>query len=80
MPLNITIQVFDEPEQIVEFPDNATILTVKEWVAESTNIPVEHHRIIASQGGKVLKNEDAVSSDQRFLKLKVIWIAKGGSL
>jgi hypothetical protein len=53
---------------------------VKEWVYESFGVPVEQQRIIACQGGKVLKNEDAVSSDKRFLKLKVVHNAIGGSL
>ncbi len=80
MPLNISLQVFDEAEQVVEFPDNCTILTVKEWVNESHGIPAEQQRIIAVQGGKVLKNDDAVSSDKRFLKLKVVKNEIGGSL
>ena len=80
MPLNISLQVFDQAEQVVEFPDNCTILTVKEWVNESLGIPAEQQRIIAVQGGKVLKNDDAVSSDKRFLKLKVVKNEIGGSL
>jgi hypothetical protein len=53
---------------------------VKEWVNESLGIPAEQQRIIAVQGGKVLKNDDAVSSDRRFLKLKVVKNEIGGSL
>ena len=82
MPLQVKLKLQTE-EQTVEFPDNATILTaptVKEWVYRSSGIPAEQQRIIAYQGGKVLKNEYAVSSDKRFLKLKVVHNAIGGSL
>ena len=83
MPLQVKLNVFSAEEQTVEFPDNAAILTaptVKEWVYRSSGIPAEQQRIIAYQGGKVLKNEDAVSSDKRFLKLKVVKNEIGGSL
>jgi hypothetical protein len=70
MPLQVLLTVFDQPEETVELPDDATVLTVKEWVYER----VGHRglRVLTVKGGKVLKCEDLLSSDSRFLQLKVI--------
>jgi hypothetical protein len=72
MPLKVKLRVFDTEEQTVEFADNATILTVKEWIHESTGVEPEKQRIVLVVGAKVLTNEVALSSDPKHLNLKVI--------
>ncbi len=75
MPLQVLLTVFDQPEETVELPDDATALTVKEWVGEKYGIlhdDLSIMRVIVVKGGKVLKNEELLSSDPRFLKLKVV--------
>jgi hypothetical protein len=70
MPLQVLLTVFDSPEQTVEFPDDATVFTVKEWVRDQTG--VDSTRVMTVQGGRVLKNGDLLSSDRRYLKLKAV--------
>ena len=78
MPLQVLLTVFDEPEETVELPDDATGLTVKEWVGEKYGIDMVSRReqfvVISMKGGKVLKDDILLSSDPdgRFLKLKVV--------
>ena len=71
MPLQVLLTVFDQPEETVELPDDATVLTVKEWVYE--RFGQQGLRVVTVKGGhKALKCEDLLSSDSRFLQLKVI--------
>jgi hypothetical protein len=78
--LQVTLAVFEQAEQVVDFPENATILDVKEWVNESVGVPPEQQRVIMVQGNRVLKNGDLLNSDKKFLKLKVVKNEIGGSL
>ena len=78
--LQVTLSAFDQPEQVVDFPENATILDVKEWVNESVGVPPDQQRVIMVQGNRVLKNGDPLNSDKKFLKLKVVKNEIGGSL
>jgi hypothetical protein len=72
MPLQVKLRVFDEEEKTIELPDDATTLTVKEWVRESTGVPESAQKVIVwGKGGRVLKNGDLLNSDPRFLDLKV---------
>jgi hypothetical protein len=93
MPLQVLVTVsksvcssFDQPlydeEQTVELPDDATGLTVKLWVSEKYGIEVDppHGRlaVIAVNGTKLLKDDRLLSSDSRFLKLKVVHTMNDG--
>ena len=70
MPLQVLLRVFDQPEETVELPDDATVLTVKKWVYERVgHVGI---RVIARKGGKVLKNDTLLSSDERWLQLNVV--------
>ncbi len=77
--LKVTITAFDLPAQVVDFPEDATVLHVKEWVLESLGIPPEQQRVILVQGNRVLKNGDLLNSDKKMLKLKVVPNTTGGS-
>jgi hypothetical protein len=72
MPLQVKLNVFSAEEQTVEFPDDATVLTVKEWVYESFGVPVEQQRVMQVTGNKILKNEVLLSTDPKTLNLKVV--------
>ena len=72
MPLQVKLRVFEQDEQTVEFPDDATGLTVKEWVYESFGVHEPAQRLVAVQRNTVLKNEVLLSSDPKFLHLRVI--------
>ena len=84
MPLQVLLRVFDQPEETVELPDDATGLTVKEWVSEKYGIEVDppggELYVLAVRGGMKLKNEVLLSSgpDGRYLKLKVIYRMNDG--
>ncbi len=78
MPLQVKLKVFDLDEQTVEFPDDATGLTVKEWVRELTDVTVEQQRVVAVQGGRVLKNSDLLSTNPKLLNLRVMSQGGGG--
>ncbi len=82
-PANPSGSSFDEPEeQTVELPDDATGLTVKLWVSEKYDIEVDppHGRlvVICVKGGITLKDDSLLSSDSRFLKLKVMYRMNDG--
>jgi hypothetical protein len=79
MPLQVLLTVFNQPEQTVELPDDATVLTVKEWVGDQTGIveaPGTKIRVVAvnARPVKVLKDDVLLSSgpDGLYLKLKVM--------
>jgi hypothetical protein len=81
MPLQVLLTVFNQPEQTVELPDDATVLAVKEWVGGQTGIVEAPEfnssrlRVIAVKAkGKVLKDDVLLSSgpDGLYLKLKVV--------
>ena len=76
--LKVTLSVFDSPDQVVDFPEDATILHVKEWVHEKLGIPPEEQRVVAVQGGRVLHNGFPLNLDKKFLKLKVVGAELGG--
>jgi hypothetical protein len=81
MPLQVLLTLFDQPEETVELPDDATVLTMMEWVSEKYGIDVskrEQFKVISMKGGKVLKNDDLLSSDPRFLKLRIVQVICGG--
>ena len=80
MPLQVLLTVHNQPEQTIELPDDATVLTVKEWLRDQTGI-VEASgfeiRVVAvnARPVKVLKDDVLLSSgpDGLYLKLKVIF-------
>ena len=72
MPLQVLLTVFDQPEETVELLDDATVLTVKEWVREKYGIDVRSMRVMAAKNYKTLKNDVLLSSDSRFLKLRIV--------
>ncbi len=72
MPLQVKLKVFEQEEQTVEFPDDATGLTVKEWVYESFGVHEPAQRLVAVQRNTVLEDKVLLSSNPKFLKLKVI--------
>ncbi len=62
----------DAEDQTIELPDDATGLTVKQWVAEYNGVAPEQLRVIATVGNKILKDTDRLNSNPNFLNLKVI--------
>jgi hypothetical protein len=76
MPLQVKLRIFDAEDQTIELPDDATILSVKKWVAEYNGVAPEQQRVIVAVGSKVLKNEDRLNSNAQFLNLKVVNIAQ----
>jgi hypothetical protein len=59
-------------DETIELPDDATVLTVKEYVRDSTGIEVGQLRVMTQQGARTLRNdEELLSSDPRFLKLRI---------
>ena len=82
MPLQVLLTVFDQPEETVELLDVATVLTLKEWASEKYGIDVRYMRVMAAKkldtpDGTVvlmntLKNDVLLSSDSRFLKLRIV--------
>ena len=78
--ISITSTMIDFSE-VVEMPDDATAADLKQYIYEKYGIPVEELRIITTQAAKLLKNDDLLSSDPRFRKLKVTlnnWGGGGG--
>ena len=78
MPISITLTMTDS-EVVVEMKDDATAADLKKYIYEKYGIPVEELRIITTQAAKLLKNDDLLSSDPRFKKLKVTNNPIGGS-
>ncbi len=76
MPLQVKLRIFDEEDQTIELPDDATILSVKKWVEDYNGVAPQQLRIIVSVGSKVLKNEDCLASNPNFLNLKVVNIER----
>jgi hypothetical protein len=78
MPLQVKLKCWDRGEQTIEFPDNATVLTVKEWVHKAFFHPVE--RLIVRQGNNHMRlsDEDLLSTDPEFLNLIVERSNRGG--
>ena len=72
MPLQVKLRIFDAEDQTIELPDDATILSVKQWVAEYIGVEPDQQRVIAAVGSRVLKNEDRLNSNPQFLNLKVV--------
>jgi hypothetical protein len=42
MPLQVKLRIFDAEDQTIELPDDATVLSVKQWVAEYNGVAAEH--------------------------------------
>ena len=76
MPLQVKLRIFDEEDQTFELPDDATILSVKQWVEGFKGIPTTEQRVIVVVGNKVLKDEDRLASNPQFLNLKVIHLVR----
>ena len=72
MPLQVKLRVFDAEDQTIELPDDATILSVKQWVAEYLGVQPDEQRVISAVGSRVLRNEDRLNSNPQFLNLKVV--------
>jgi hypothetical protein len=58
-------------DETVELPDDATGLTVKEYVRDSTGVEVGRLMVSARQGAKLVRNDELLSSNPRFLKLQI---------
>jgi hypothetical protein len=54
-------------EQTIELPEDATVLTLKEWVNEKWGIDVKE-QIVYTSHGKELKNNILLNSNPRFLE------------
>ncbi len=78
MPISVSLSLPQSSEVVVEMPDDATALTVKEHIYEKWGFPVGELKVITVQGCRLLKNDDLLSSDVRFRKLKVTSNPVGG--
>ena len=81
MPIQVSLRLFDsEEEQTIELPDNATGLTVKEWVRDTCGLEVQKQQAVVFPGGtKVLNDGDLLSSDSQFLRIKIGYVGGGAS-
>ena len=81
MPIQVSLRLFDsEEEQTIELPDNATGLTVKEWVRDTCGLEVQKQKAVVFPGGtKVLEDGDLLSSDSQFLRIKIGYVGGGAS-
>ena len=73
MPIQVSLRLFDSAEeQTIELPDNATGLTVKEWVRDTCGLEVQKQKAVVFPGDtKVLEDGDLLSSDSQFLRIKI---------
>ena len=63
---------YSSRDETIELPDDATVLTVKEYVSDSTGVEVGQLRVMAAAGCKILRNDQFLSSNPRHLQLKII--------
>ena len=83
MPLQVKLKVLfvdtggATEEQTIEFPDDATVFKVKEWASEQFGDSIEL-KVFIAMGSKVLKDEELLSSDPKFLNLWVRFNHGGG--
>ena len=80
MPLQVTLTFAFKGDETIELPDNATGLTVKEYIRDSIGLPVEQIKVVTTQASKVVKDDTLLNSDPqgRYLKLKVVSNEIGG--
>jgi hypothetical protein len=71
MPLQVKLKCWNQGEQTIEFPDDATVLTVKEWVHKRFFEPVERLIVHQEKYLSALSDEVLLSSDPKFLNLTV---------
>jgi hypothetical protein len=79
MPLQVKLNFYGQAEEhTIEFPDDATVLKVMEWASERSGMEVDRVKVTTVQGAKVLKKEELLSSNPRFLNLKITERGGGG--
>jgi hypothetical protein len=71
MPISVTVTIPDG-DVVVEMPDEATVLALKEQIEVKYGIPVGEIRLITVQASRMLKNDELLNSDPRFAKLKIM--------
>jgi hypothetical protein len=73
MPISVTVTILDPPgDFVVEMPDEATVLALKEQINLKYGFRVEEIRLMTLQASRLLKNDELLNSDPRFAKLKMI--------
>jgi hypothetical protein len=78
MPLRVKT-VFHLAEETVELPDDATVLTVKEWASNFYGLRVEEIRVATAIGvSRIPKDEELLSSNPKLLQLKIAERPLGG--
>ena len=72
MPISVTVTIPAGEVYVVEMPDEATVLDLKEQINLKHGFPVEEIRLITLQASRMLKNDELLNSDPRFAKLKIM--------
>ena len=72
MPISVTVTIPDGEVYVVEMPDEATVLALKEQINVKYGFPVGEIRLITVQASRMLRNDELLNSDPRFAKLKIM--------